>query len=394
MSVTLSSHDRFERDATTWLAYLMLGYVAFAPNALGPLMPFLRSELQLSYAEGGLLISAVACGMILSGLTADRLAGRWGRGRVLWGGATASGLAALCLAWVDRPAPAILCALIIGYGTSLAVVMIQAILSDRHGEHRAIALTESNVLASASPPLAPLLIGGFQRLGVGWRGVLVLPAVMLALIALGLGRTRVPATQQTLSESGTTGRRALPLRFWVLWLVIVLVVSVEWALIVWGADYLEQTIGLSKVNASTAMSVFLGAMLLGRVIGSRLTRAVPPVAILLLAFCACLLGFAVFWLARLALLNLSGLFLAGLGAANLFPLSMSLAVGTAPQHADLASARVFLGSGTAILCTPLLLGWASDQIGIEKAYGIVLVLLVLALAVTYVNSHFASPQND
>jgi MFS family permease len=390
---TAPSDHPFKRDATTWLTYLMLGYLSFTPNILGPLMPFLRAELHLSYTQGGLVLSALACGMILSGLSAERIAGRWGRRRVFWGGGAGSAVGALCLAWGNQPAMALIAALTMGFCGCLAVVMIQAILSDRHAELRAIALTESNVAAAAGSALAPIAVGGLQRSGAGWRGALYLAAAAFALIATSLYQVPIPddplppGRSVTEGRSGAAGRSKLPVQFWAYWVVILMSVAIEWCLIVWGADFLETVIGLSRVNASTAMSAFLLAMLLGRLAVSRLTRVMAPTTILLIAFGDGWVGFMMFWLARSPILNLTGLFIAGLGVANLFPLAMSIAVGTAPRQSNLASARVFLATGIAILCAPLFLGWIADRVSIQNAYGIVMGFLVTAPAVTIISHH-------
>jgi fucose permease len=326
--------------------------------------------------------------MILSGLSAERIAGRWGRRRVFWGGGAGSAVGALCLAWGNQPATALIAALTMGFCGCLAIVMIQAILSDRHAELRAVALTESNVAASVGSALAPVAVGGLQRSGVGWRGALYLPAAAFALIAAGFWQVPIPDDHPSSDKSVAEGKtvtdagRRLPVHYWAFWVVILMSVAIEWCLLVWGADFLETVVGLSRVNASTAMSAFLLAMLLGRLAGSRLTRVMRPITILLIAFGDGWAGFMVFWLTRSPVLNLTGLFIAGLGVANLFPLAMSIAVGTAPRQSNLASARVFLGTGTAILCAPLFLGWFADRVGIQNAYGIVVGFLVAAPAVT------------
>lgn len=64
------------RDRLTWLAYAMLAYIALSQSIPGPLMPFLRGELQLNLTLGGLLPATLATGLILSGLLGDRLARR------------------------------------------------------------------------------------------------------------------------------------------------------------------------------------------------------------------------------------------------------------------------------------------------------------------------------
>lgn len=90
-------NKRFTRDRFTWLAYAMLAFFSYMQNALGPIMPFLRSELQLSYAAGGLHVSAFALGMIIAGFSAATLAARWGRHTIFWAGAGGMALGALGL---------------------------------------------------------------------------------------------------------------------------------------------------------------------------------------------------------------------------------------------------------------------------------------------------------
>lgn len=74
----------FTRDRFTWLGYSMLGYYSFTQASLGPLLPFLGTELNINYTEQGLHGSAFALGMILAGLGASKLAQRVDR-RVLSG---------------------------------------------------------------------------------------------------------------------------------------------------------------------------------------------------------------------------------------------------------------------------------------------------------------------
>ena len=91
-----SADSTFNRDRFTWQAYLGLAYFAYFQAALGPLMPFLRDELNLSYTVGGLHFSAFALGMMLAGSTGDLIATRWGRYRTFWGGGIGMVLGIIC----------------------------------------------------------------------------------------------------------------------------------------------------------------------------------------------------------------------------------------------------------------------------------------------------------
>jgi predicted MFS family arabinose efflux permease len=374
--MTLRSTQPFIRDRLTWLAYAMLACVAFSQSTLGPAMPFLRDELALTYTQGGLLPAAAAAGIIAAGLFGDRLAQRLGRRFLFWGGAAGLTAATLSLGLNLGFPSALASAAGVGVCSAVALTMIQAILADRHGERRAIAFTESNVGASLSSGLPPACIGALVQAGLGWQGALFLPVALLALLALRFRSTPIP---EAAHESGAHTQGKLPPVFWAYWAVMLLVVAIEMCLLVWSADFLRSVAGLSDSAAVTALSVFAVAMVLGRAAGSGLSRRWPVKVLMLLALGVTLLGFPIFWLARTAWLNVAGLFLTGLGVANLYPFTLSIAVGLAPELANRASARASLAVGVALLTAPLLLGWAADRFTLPTAFGLEVALILAAM---------------
>jgi fucose permease len=382
----------FVRDSFTWLAYLMLAYYAYLQAALGPLMPFLGAELDLNYTVRGYHLSGFAVGMILAGLTADRAARRFGRRAVFWGGGLGMGLGALLLV-LGRAVPVTIAgAFIMGVVGTYLLVMIQATLSAHHGERRAIALTESNVVAVLCAALAPVLVGQGEQLGIGWRAALVgVAALWLAMFVIG--RT-IPIPSASGGEAQPRRSARLPRLFWAYALVVFLSVSVEWSVIFWGADYLERIVGLERTLASTVMSVFLGAMFVGRALGSGLARRFAPGRLLLGAILVVMVGFPLFWLAQMPTLNIIGLFIAGLGVANMFPFTLSVASGLVPAQADTLSARISFSSGLAILLMPQLLGSTADQIGIRDAFAIVGGLVIAVFVVAYMANRAAGRKRE
>lgn len=376
--MTAADAALFKRDRLTWAAYAMLAYYMFVPAALGPLLPFLRAELNLSYTVGGLHLSAFACGGVLTGLLGMKIIRRWGRAVTFWGGGGAVTLGTLALALAHHPLLTIGSVLVIGFGGSLLMVTLQAMLSDRHGPRRTIALTEANVAASVVAVIAPLSLGWAHSAGLGWRAAVVVPLVGFALIVLFFGREPLPALAST--TAGGVGSRRLPGLFWLYWVVVCLGVAVEWCLNLWAADYLITQVGLSRVDAATTMSLFFLATVIGRVAASRLARIWSNRLLLWLALGLTVIGFPLFWLAPGAALSIIGLFCAGLGVANFYPLTLTLALDVVPEQADAASTRIVLGTGSAMLSMPLLLGWIADQLSLQQAYSIVVVLLALALS--------------
>ena len=151
--------------------------------------------------------------------------------------------------------------------------MIQALLADQHGERRSIAFTEANVAASLSTTLTPLVIGGLQSAGAGWRVISALVVFFLTLLAVTFHRQSIPDSAAAQSQSVEDKDKGhLPFSFWLYWIVLFLVVAVEMSMAVWGTDFLFSVAGLSRVDAALGFSAFPAAMLIGRIAGSRLTR--------------------------------------------------------------------------------------------------------------------------
>ena len=376
----------FVRDRFTWLAYLTLGYFAYYLNAPGVAMPLLRADLDLSYSMGGLHISALAVGSVAAGLLTPGLVRRFGRRAIFWGGGAGTTVGALLLAVGHHPALTLPAITFMGLAGTTLLATVQSSLADHHGHFRALALTEANVVASGTTILAPLLVGSFARLSFGWRGALIVPAGAWLLMFLLMRDQPVPAPLER--DDGDSRWNSLPRLFWFYWLALLLGVAVEWSIITWGGDFLVEAGPLTRANASLVMSAFFVAMLIGRFLGAVLARRVALAPLLLAAMVTGLVGFLIFWLVPLIGVRLGGLFLAGLGVANLFPLLLSIAMGIAGPASDLARARITLGTGSAILLAPLTLGWIADRSGISAAYLLVALFFGVMITVALVTRGF------
>lgn len=375
----VGARDGFARDSATWMTYGLVGYFAFMETVLGPIMPFLRTELDLDYTTASLHFSAFALGSVLLGLLGDRVVARTGRRAALWGGAF--GMAAGAVILISSPTAfgTIPATFAMGLCGALLLVTSQVLLSDRHGKWSAIAVTESNVTASACAIAAPLVVGASAASGLGWRAALALPAVALILLAATFF-FRPPALPQGEAASGDrAGGPGLPPRYWAFWALVTLGVASEWCVGYWGADFLADGTGLTRPAAATSLTAFFAAMLVGRIASSRLARTLPPAALLAATLSLTLLGFPLFWSSPGSIFTLAGLFITGLGIGGVYPLGVSAAIASAPNNTDAAAARLAVGGGGAILVAPLVLGALADRTGIGTAFGIVGPMLLTAL---------------
>ena len=366
------------------MTYGLVGFFAFMETVLGPIMPFLRTELGIDYTTASLHFSAFALGAVLLGLFGDRLSAWWGRRVSLWGGAFAMGAGGVFLASVPSPWGTIPAAFVMGLSGALVIVTSQALLSDRHGEFGAVAVTESNITASACAIAAPLLVGAFAAAGLGWRTAFAVPVASLVLLALVFLFRPPDLPRTTAKGEGQAVGLVLPPRYWGLWTLVALGVASEWCVAYWGADFLADGTGLSRAAAATSLTTFFVAMMGGRIASSRLARFLPATLLLAATLGLALVGFPLFWFSPGSILTLAGLFVTGLGIGGVYPLGVSAAIAAVPGNSDAAAARLSIGGGGAILVAPFVLGALTDRIGIATAFGIVIPMLLAALALALV----------
>lgn len=364
----------FQRNSFTWLAYLLLAFYGYFLNILGPITPFLKDELRLSYTVSSLHFSAFAVGILLVGFGGHMIIQRIGRWHALWLAAFGISFSALILVTGRTAALTIGASFCMGLVGSLILVIVPSALSDQHGESRAVALSEANVISSLASTAAPLIVGWTAALPGGWRLALGLGALAPLLMRLGFNKATPPQSTSPHVDC-PSARESLPVLFWVYWMAIFLAVSVEFCMISWSADYLENSLNMPRVNAAQAVSLFLGAMILGRMAASRLVQCFSAHRVVIAYIIVAGIGFAMFWRTEIPALALTGLFVTGLGVAGQYPLLLSLAIGTVRDTTQ-ASARATLASGMAILALPLALGRLADLAGIQQAYGVVGILLI------------------
>jgi cyanate permease len=362
----------FVRDATTVLSYAALGCYSFWLYAFGPAVTLLREELGFSYTLIGVYSVLWSAGAALAGAGFAWAARRLARGVLLWSSALATVAGALLFTLGGGVPVTLIGAGVFGLAGTTLLTVIQAILSDRHGSRRDRALTEANVGAGVSAVFAPLVLGALAASVVGWRATFALPAVVLAVLYLRYRREPLPAGSQHHDADGPGG---LPLACWLFAVLTAVGSAIEFCLVYFGPQMLLDT-GLSPAAAGAALSSNLLGILIGRLLGARLTRRPGrSVALLYASLAITGAGFVLFWLTDQPALAIPGLFLCGVGIANLYPLSLALTLDAARGREDRANARSQLVLGLVAAASPYLLGSLADRHGLAAAFALEPVLI-------------------
>jgi fucose permease len=155
--------------------------------------------------------------------------------------------------------------------------------------------------------------------------------------------------------------------------------AAEFCLVYFGTEVLVDT-GLSTAVAATALSSNYLGILVGRLVGAVLTRRpgrTTPLLFASLAITAA--GFLLFWLTAEPVVAVVGLFVCGVGIANLYPLSLALTIDAADGHEDRANARTQLLGGIITAAAPYVLGVLADRHGLGTAFALEPLLIAACL---------------
>lgn len=374
--------DRWRRDRATWLDYGAVGAVGLTYGAIGPVMPLLRAELGLGYTAVGLHLAVYGAGMAAAGLAAATVLRRLHPRLLLGVGLAGLLVGGLILAAAVTTTASLTAMVVAGGVGSLVLPAAQADLAARHPARRASTLAEANIGAAVGAAVTAAAIAlaataGQWRLGLGAQ--LIVTAALLLSLRNEPGLAGHPPTVQTATNI------RLPRRFWTSWSVLVLAVTVEWAVSFWAPSYLRDVTGLSVSAAGRVAVTLYSAMIVGRIAVSRLSLRHPPHRLLLGCLALVGTGLAVLPTANTAVPSTVGLAVAGLGVAGLFPLSLALVLHAGRRNIAAASARATLGTGLAMTVSPLLLAEVAEQASLATALPAASPVLLLAAAISALN---------
>ncbi|MBT3378954.1 MAG: MFS transporter [Lentisphaerae bacterium] len=256
-------------------------------------------------------------GFFLSSIIGGVLADRFGKKLVLQAGAVFLSVGAACWGLSPRVSLTFVAGFVMGVGGGILESMSSALLTDLFPDRKKFFLNLSQVAYCLGAIGGPALMGQLLPLGVSWRSFFFGTSVCgMALLVL-FSASRFPETPQVLRRE-ISSRRPAVLRPFVLvsCVVIFLYVFAEMGSVTFITVYLEQCLGSTEGWAIYAISIFWGAMVVGRLACACLPEGgAYEIAIAALLFaggvCHLLQGLVTSWAWSVVLFGCTGLAFAG-----------------------------------------------------------------------------------
>jgi MFS family permease len=339
----------YHRDAVTWASFGALFGFGILNAVLGPALPFLRPELDLTYLTAALHQVAFAVGVGTAGVVAASGRNQLSRRTTVVAGLAGAGVAGLGIGFGPTIVVTVAACFIVGACATSALIAVWATLSDVHAARRPVAMTEGEIAVSLAGVATPLMVGVLAASALGWRSAFVASGTIAlvasaAVLAIGMPAPLPPSATET-----PDAPRALPPTL----LTIFAVVALEFVLSFWLASYLDDEVGFSAGRAAGTVALLYAAHLAGRIVTSRLARRIAPRPLIFIALLIVMLGVPGLLSDGVPWLVVVGIVVTGAGTGATFPLASTLHVQASPRGSDSALGQTLTVAALAQVMGPL-----------------------------------------
>jgi fucose permease len=369
------------RDRLTWISYAQVGLYGAWIYGFGAAAALLRDEQGTTPTVAALHGTMLAVGMLIASLFSARIMGMLGRGAALRLGSAICVIGILGFTSGAQVGVTLVAAAVASAGFALLVTGIYAFLSTYQGAAAPAALTEANGIGAFGGLIAAFGVGVAVAIGLGWRTLFWVTA--LCFVAIELWRGRRLQAFNTGEAVHSVGRvRDLSARFWWSCLVLIPAAGVEFCVALWSADLLRVQGGLGSAAAAASVACAGGGVLVGRLVGARITERVDPEKVLAVSYAASGVAFMLMWSVTSAALMLVFLFVTGAMLAMHWPLSIGRSIRSVnPELADRAAGTGNVVAALAVGGAPFALGALYQGLGGDVSALRTAFLIVPAMAI-------------
>jgi fucose permease len=350
------------RTLPIFLAFFLMGLA----DAMGPMSDAVKSQYQLTNVMSTLLSFFVFIAFAVFSVPGGLLAARIGKKKLLLLGLGLNAIACLVPS-LQAPSFGLLlaCIFLLGVGTTFLQVAGNPIMRDvsaegRYSRNLAFAQGIKGIGSTSSTYLVTAVAALAMFKGMGWRGTFPLFFVLMAIAFLGVAFLKVQETKsdEPPSIGSSLGLLGEPV-FFLAVLGIFLYVGAEASMGRFLFPTLK-TIGMNEAQASKfGPALFFLLLTIGRLLGSAVLTIMTPRTCFRLSALLGVLG-AIAIMTGSQPLAIAGVFAAGLGFANIWPMLFSITVEEKPERANELSGLMCMAiSGGAIV--PLIMSQLVDS---------------------------------
>ena len=335
-------------------AFISLGVSA---SIIGPALPTLAQNAQMSLQQGGYLFTGMSVGYLLSAPLIQWLRTRITTRTLLFSSPWLVVASMILFALGRSFAVQMFGAFLLGLGQSGTQVSFSVLFGS--GPNSSSVLNRLNAFFGIGALVGPLIASlGYTWLGVAtpaflFAAILALPLPLGALVWRGNANsataTPTDATQISVSISPWH-----TLSFWFMLGIMALYVGTEVSFSGWATEFTRRVANADVARAATSVSVFFVGMAISRYTLGVFTRRIAPLTYVAGLLVLTTLALVMMLLSNQIAIMLIGAFIVGFGFGPVYPTLIAVGIQRFPQHATLiASGLTSSGSIGAFVLPPL-----------------------------------------
>lgn len=337
------------------------------------LVPVLKADLGVDDAMFGTLLLGSAFGLVTAMWLAPR-ADKVLADRGMQAVALAFAAALLLPGVVTTPVAFFLMMVLLGALSGLLDVLMNARVSELEAQTGRSLMNANHGMFSVAYAIAVLLTGLSREAGLAPMTVFAACAVVICGLAL---MVRMPVADVPDAQEGDTSP------FWpvVVCGAVTLVAFMSEATVeAWSALHIERTLQGGAAEGALGPAMLGLTMALGRFSGQMVSERLREVTVIMAASVLAAAGAVVAATAVTPAMGYLGFGILGLGVSVIGPMGLAL-VGrlVAPRERTKAISRVAVIAFSGFFFAPVLMGFASEWFGLRMAFGMVAVVLLLAI---------------
>lgn len=367
---------------------------AFAIASWLPRIPDVKAALGLDVWSMSLCLMGMPAGTMVGFLFAARVSQAVGLRR------TTSAFGALaCLALIlpaFAPGPVLLTASLSVFGliTAQIEVSMNAKANEMQRTLERRIMSRCHALWSFGAMAGGVVSGGFSEWGIPFAAQQMAVLPVAAALAWTLAEALPDDAPQVPAKRPKPGYARPSAALLVLCLIPISALLIEGAMLDWSVLYLRDEVGIRPLTAAVAFSVFAGAMGLGRLTGDWVTEVMGVSSTMIVSSLAMSAGIAAFVLSPGILTAAPAAALAGFGAANIYPLAMSLAPEVPGSSPEGNVATVALTAFSAFLLGPPLIGFLGDTFSLAVGLGALAPIALMPAGMVWLGFLTSAPRKD
>lgn len=368
-----------------YIGFVAIGIIA---NLIGPILPAIRTDISISYSQGGLLLSGQFIGMLITSLIGGYLIHITGKKAFMLSGSAMliTGLIGCMIA--KSYMFLYVLNLITGFGYGIYEVGINVLCADSSEENKGSDMNFVHFFYGVGAIIAPLLAFACTEYLGSWRYCFALALIGPVIVSILLLRYRIEEHKDILQNSdktldNTPNPIASPY-LWIAGIAMFFYVGVEVCTGGWITVFWNTRLPQSIIPASFTATMFWLFLTAGRLISGRIADRIGLTSYLFAASLGTLLLAALWTILPLGEWTLIIIALLGFLLSGQFPTAMAIATSHFPGKTGMAAGFITVFSGLSGFFLPSGVGKLADMLGIGVLAPSVLALSVMLVIFIYI----------